>query len=486
MSLSHESRIELKPSHVHYRAWWMIPLSYEGLAPVMAAFDCVWIIGLSAVVEFGYHAIAIKERGDVAAAIGSGIIVAVLFCTILNSRGLYRPSKLLSTNFKIGEALLIWTWMFVCFAAVAFALKVGSLFSRGTVLLFFGIGLLAVAVSRAGLARIARHVIAAGLLSVRRVVMLTDSEQTFGRSAAFSLKRYGYTLSRVFTVNGQDGDDGSDVTACLGDLIRYVRQRRPDEIILAIQWHQTPLIQRIMSELRAVPVPVRLLGDPALGWLLERPLVELGAAKAVELQRAPLSRVQRTVKRAIDITAAGVGLILLLPVFGLMAAVIRLDSPGPILFQQSRVGFNGRGFRIYKFRTMKTLEDGATVRQVRKDDERITRTGRILRRFSLDELPQLVNVLKGEMSLVGPRPHARAHDDDYSKLIAEYSTRHKMKPGITGWAQVNGCRGETARVNLMKCRVEHDLWYVDHWSVWLDIKILGRTVIHLFKACDVY
>ena len=149
-------------------------------------------------------------------------------------------------------------------------------------------------------------------------------------------------------------------------------------------------------------------------------------------------------------------------------------------------GFNGRPFRIYKFRTMTTLEDGSVVRQARQGDERVTRAGRVLRRWSLDELPQLLNVLRGEMSLVGPRPHALAHDSEYDQLIASYAVRQKMKPGITGLAQINGCRGETPHVDMMRRRVEYDLQYFDCWSVWVDLKILATTVLQAFIRRDAY
>ena len=155
----------------------------------------------------------------------------------------------------------------------------------------------------------------------------------------------------------------------------------------------------------------------------------------------------------------------------LTALWIKLDSPGPIFFLQTRNGFNGHAFRIVKFRSMHVLEDGDTIRQATRADPRVTKIGRWLRRTNIDELPQLFNVLYGNMSLVGPRPHAAAHNSEYEKLIANYAFRYHVKPGITGWAQVNGYRGETPFTDLMEKRVELDLWYINNWSMWLDIKI---------------
>jgi undecaprenyl-phosphate galactose phosphotransferase/putative colanic acid biosynthesis UDP-glucose lipid carrier transferase len=157
-----------------------------------------------------------------------------------------------------------------------------------------------------------------------------------------------------------------------------------------------------------------------------------------------------------------------------------------VIFRQRRNGFNGRPFEIYKFRTMNVLEDGAVVRQAKKSDSRVTAVGRLLRRSSIDELPQLFNVLKGDMSLVGPRPHALAHDNEYGRLIANYAFRHHVKPGITGWAQVNGFRGETTRIESMMERIEADLWYINNWSLWLDLRIMLITCFEVARGRAAY
>jgi undecaprenyl-phosphate galactose phosphotransferase/putative colanic acid biosynthesis UDP-glucose lipid carrier transferase len=172
-----------------------------------------------------------------------------------------------------------------------------------------------------------------------------------------------------------------------------------------------------------------------------------------------------------------VALVALLPLMLITALLIKLDSPGPALFKQKRDGFNQQVFNIYKFRTMHVLEDGPGVKQAIRNDPRVTRLGRWLRKSSIDELPQLFNVIRGDMSLVGPRPHAKCHNSEYEKLIAYYAFRHHVKPGLTGWAQVNGYRGETRRVEQMQRRVEHDLWYINNWSPWLDLRILLQTVV---------
>jgi len=198
---------------------------------------------------------------------------------------------------------------------------------------------------------------------------------------------------------------------------------------------------------------------------------------SLQLTRAPLSWLERAQKRAFDVTLAAGALIALAPAFAVVALAILLESGQPVFFLQRRYGFNQEEFRIIKFRTMTTLDDGDVVRQVTRNDRRVTRVGRFLRKWNIDELPQLINVLKGDMSLVGPRPHALSHNREYERKIALYARRHNVLPGITGWAQVKGFRGETDTDEKMRARVEHDLYYIDNWSVWFDLKILLRTVL---------
>jgi putative colanic acid biosysnthesis UDP-glucose lipid carrier transferase len=191
-------------------------------------------------------------------------------------------------------------------------------------------------------------------------------------------------------------------------------------------------------------------------------------------------------KRALDLAAAIPAFIILAPLLAVLAVLVRLDSKGPALFRQKRSGICGRSFEILKFRTMHVMEDGAEIVQARQSDPRTTRVGRWLRRYSLDELPQLINVLKGDMSLVGPRPHARAHDEYYAPRIADYCHRHGVKPGMTGWAQVNGLRGPTPTLETMAARIDHDVWYVRHASFALDLKILLRTPFEIFRPRNAY
>ncbi|MEA2740075.1 MAG: hypothetical protein QOH05_3382 [Acetobacteraceae bacterium] len=231
---------------------------------------------------------------------------------------------------------------------------------------------------------------------------------------------------------------------------------------------------------------VGLTTDESISQLWQTSSRQVGTTGATALRDTALTPAQCAAKRVLDLVLAGLVLLFILPVMVTIAVLIRLDSPGPVFFRQRRIGLNGQLFQIYKFRTMTALDDGAVIHQARPGDERVTRTGAILRRFSLDEVPQLFNVLKGEMSLVGPRPHALAHDIEYSRAIASYQSRHRVKPGITGWAQVNGWRGATPELSLMTTRIEHDIWYIDHWSIVLDLKILALTASEVVSPRNAY
>jgi exopolysaccharide biosynthesis polyprenyl glycosylphosphotransferase len=221
-------------------------------------------------------------------------------------------------------------------------------------------------------------------------------------------------------------------------------------------------------------VLVVLVDSPDL--LATSRVVEFGHALAIEVLRRPLSAFDLFLKRSFDLIVATTGLIVLSPFMLLVALAIKFDSPGPVLFRQTRHGFNKTRIRVFKFRTMTTAENGSQFRQAVRNDPRITRVGRLLRRTNIDELPQLLNVLLGQMSIVGPRPHATAHNMMFEKRIGSFARRHNVKPGLTGWAQVNGCRGETDTLDKMERRVELDLQYIDNWSFLFDLRICVLTL----------
>ncbi|MDE2181434.1 MAG: exopolysaccharide biosynthesis polyprenyl glycosylphosphotransferase [Alphaproteobacteria bacterium] len=242
----------------------------------------------------------------------------------------------------------------------------------------------------------------------------------------------------------------------------------------------------LLEGLAEIPRSVCLVPDQFTASCLRQKISLIGKNVAIEVQREPLNAAQRGIKRAIDIAASAAAILFLSPLLITVAIAVKLDSPGPALFCQTRTGYRGRVFRILKFRTMTVLEDGPVVPQASRNDRRVTKFGAWLRRSSIDELPQLFNVLKGDMSLVGPRPHAVAHDVLYEREIVNYSLRQHVLPGITGWAQVNGWRGGTSRVDDMRKRIEHDIWYVRHCSLLLDLQIMARTLFEIFHQPNAY
>jgi undecaprenyl-phosphate galactose phosphotransferase/putative colanic acid biosynthesis UDP-glucose lipid carrier transferase len=268
--------------------------------------------------------------------------------------------------------------------------------------------------------------------------------------------------------------------------IEFAQVNRAEKVLLALPWSDAQRHALVCEQLRALPLQILLLPDQIASALLSRPTRQAGSRFALEFSRAPLSTTELAMKRTLDIVGASLAIVLLFPLLLLVCVAIKLDSRGPILFRQKRMGFNGRMFTIFKFRSMRVLENGPAIRQATRNDDRVTRVGRMLRASSIDELPQLINVLRGDMSLVGPRPHALAHDTEYGDSIADYAFRHHVKPGITGWAQVNGLRGETARVELMIKRVEYDLWYIRNWSIWLDLWTLARTCLEVLRRQNAY
>jgi Undecaprenyl-phosphate glucose phosphotransferase len=466
-----------------------LPISYKAIPSLVAVFDFVWVLLLGIGVGVAHNAVDHSGHGALRTYIGSAIVVAALFSAFASAAELHRPSNLLQIRRQIGRALLIWVMVFACLAIVAVELQIGPMFSRGAMLAFFAGGIFAIAISRILLARVLAFVVAVGALARRRIALVGAADLLANDDLLPIIERYGCSISRVFALpEGLRTPNTAKhaIAARMSEVVAYARSADVDEILLAMSWSDVDLIEKAAAALKVLPIPVKLVPDLAVGRLLARPLSEFGSAKVVEIQSAPLSAAARGLKQTLDQCLAGAALILLGPLFALTALAIRLESPGPAFFMQVRVGFNGRRFRIYKFRTMSTMDDGPVIRQAGRNDRRVTRLGRLLRKLSIDELPQLLNVLRGEMSLVGPRPHALAHDDEYSRRIASYAMRRKMKPGITGWAQVNGCRGETPDVGAMQRRVDHDLWYIECWSFWLDLRILAMTAIQLLRPRNVY
>jgi putative colanic acid biosysnthesis UDP-glucose lipid carrier transferase len=270
-----------------------------------------------------------------------------------------------------------------------------------------------------------------------------------------------------------------------GDVRQYVNARHIDVVFIARQTH-APGVGELLDDLRDTTSSVYLIPDVSLYDLIQARVGDVDGIPVIALCESPLHGTRGAMKRFTDIVFSALMLIVAAPLMFLIALAIKLDSPGRVLFKQDRYGLDGERIVVYKFRTMTVCENGACVVQATRNDSRVTRVGKILRRTSLDELPQLINVLQGRMSLVGPRPHAVAHNEEYRKLISGYMVRHKVTPGMTGLAQVSGCRGETSTLDDMRRRVQYDLEYLRHWCWLLDIKIMLRTVVLLFRDKRAY
>ncbi|HEX4113388.1 MAG TPA: exopolysaccharide biosynthesis polyprenyl glycosylphosphotransferase [Stellaceae bacterium] len=281
------------------------------------------------------------------------------------------------------------------------------------------------------------------------------------------------------------------------ELIVFVQREAIDEIFIALPWSADNRVLDLLRRFRPLPLPVRLAPESTL---LHPALIgqdAAGAALTPVIRLTPLSPWGQFVKSSVDRLIAAIALLCLSPLLAAIAVAVKLTSRGPVLFRQQRLGFNNRPFSVYKFRSMRAARTAAdTLKQAKRDDSRVTAVGAFIRRWSLDELPQLLNVLRGDMSLVGPRPHPiwrqasdlwdQAGSEPLDAIIQEYATRHRVKPGITGWAQISGYRGETATIERMHKRVELDIYYIDHWSLWFDFKIIMRTFLALCHAQGAY
>lgn len=318
-----------------------------------------------------------------------------------------------------------------------------------------------------------------GELSYQRVAVIGARLDVMNFLLAGDLWRQGHQVTDTLYLEDVSGPDGRPDLDAIADFARSSLRRQADSMVIVAALHDLDAMEHLVNEMKRFSLNVVYAPATRNRTLKFLDVVPIGANNALRFIRKPLSDFAVFAKRAMDIVLAGIGLLLLTPLFAVVALLIKLDSVGPIIFRQARRGFNGESFMIWKFRSMSVMESGHEMTQAQKGDARVTRIGKFLRSSSIDELPQLVNVLLGQMSIVGPRPHAIVHDDELGKVIATYAHRQRIKPGITGWAQVNGFRGETNTFEAMQGRTFHDLHYIDNWSLLLDVWILVLTVFSI-------
>lgn len=472
--MTSDTGFEYSQPHRVTAASWRIPLSVQCLGWLIAAFDLALVAMVSGVTDALYHFVTLQTTVSPLSYLAMGALIFLNFALIGAARGAYRLERLRNLRGQLREVTLAWGASIVVFLGVAFSLKISSDLSRGATLLFFAGGWVALAMFRAAIVHLIRAEQAVRLFAPVGAVVLGEYSELSKVDWCSRLERDGYALHRVVSYISRRGPN--DMERAMRETISAGRADGVQAVFVVMPWNAIREIEKICSTLKGLPIPVRLLADHRVSQFLAHGLETIGGAPAAQLQRAPLSKSEQAVKRCMDLAMALAGLVLLFPLLVFTAIAIKLDSPGPVLFWQTRNGFNGRTFRIAKFRSMHVAEDGDVIRQAARGDARLTRLGGWLRKTSIDELPQLWNVLRGDMSVVGPRPHAAAHNREYEQLIASYALRNHVKPGLTGWAQINGFRGATATVDLMRQRVDFDLHYINNWSVWLDLRIIIRTV----------
>jgi putative colanic acid biosynthesis UDP-glucose lipid carrier transferase len=296
-------------------------------------------------------------------------------------------------------------------------------------------------------------------------------------------------VSGFFDDRSQDRlgmEAGTKLVGNLGDVAAYVKENGTDVIFIALPIRHVKRVMNLLDDLRDTTASIYYVPDIFVFDLIQARSGEIQGIPVVAMCETPFYGYRGLTKRLTDVAISVIVLLLLLPLLVLIAVMVKLSSPGPVIFKQRRYGLDGAEIAVYKFRTMRVTEDGSQIKQATRSDSRITPFGALLRRTSMDELPQLINVLQGRMSLVGPRPHAVAHNEEYRKLIKGYMVRHKVLPGITGLAQVNGCRGETTQLQDMEARVNYDLDYLRHWSPMLDFKIILLTIVKVFRDEKAY
>jgi len=376
------------------------------------------------------------------------------------------------------RVLVRWGGIVAGLLFLAFAFKMGAEFSRKVVLTWFVITPVALCVSQA----------------VRLRASWFEAQMPARRYIIVGVNEVGLELARRLSADGFSGFfdfrspervgpllDADRFAGHCRDLAEYVRTRAVGVVYIALPLANVPRLSALINALRDTTASVYFVPDAFAFDLIQGRVAAVNGMPVLSVCDTPFHGTDALLKRSMDLTLGGCAFLLAGPLILLIAAAVKLSSRGPVLFRQRRYGLHGEEITVYKFRSMTVCEDGPEVTQATAQDQRVTRIGRFLRRTSLDELPQLLNVLEGTMSLVGPRPHAVAHNEKYRRLINGYMLRHKVRPGITGLAQVNGLRGETETVEKMAERVRYDLEYLRNWSPWLDAEILIRSLIVVWR-----
>ena len=399
-------------------------------------------------------------------------ISAALFLLVSEFRSVYRSARLESYLQIAGK--IIGSWLIVAFLliALAFLTKSSSVFSRVIITSWLIIVPILLITERI--------LIYLGLRFMRAQGANTRTYIIFG-----SVEN-GLLLQQKINQTPWAGLTLTGIAESYDGLLELINEKHIDYVFITNAENNPEITRKVIVGLSDSTASVYIVPQLFLNKEFDAGWVTLGNTPMITVNDHPFYGSYWLLKKLEDLILGCLIFLLALPLMILIAIAIKITSKGPIFFKQRRYGLNGEIIQVIKFRTMKTMDDGAVVVQASRDDPRITPLGRILRKTSLDELPQFWNVLQGTMSIVGPRPHAIAHNEEYRQLIEGYMLRHKVKPGITGWAQVNGLRGETETINKMKSRIQYDLYYINHWSIWFDLKIIFMTIINGFTSKTAY
>jgi Undecaprenyl-phosphate glucose phosphotransferase len=421
-------------------------------------------------------------------------VAAVGFPALLHATGSYHPNTFLNPLPRLTSIIACWLLMFGGIATFAFVWKVGADLSRGWLLSWAVSGLFFAFAFRFMLAHFVRRLNRNGQLNRRAVLVGGGLAADHVIATLNASHDTGLTVLGVFDDRGEDRApltaQGLHRLGTIGDLIDFVRSTRVDTLILTLPVTAESRLLQILERLWVLPVDIRLSAQDQRMRFRPRAYSYIGNLALLDLFDRPLGDWGPYLKTFEDKVIASLAMVLLSPVFALVALAVKWESKGPVFFKQKRYGFNNELIEVYKFRSMYVDHADVNARKlVSKDDPRVTRVGRFIRKTSLDELPQLINVLKGELCLVGPRPHATlasAAGNLYETVVDGYFARHKVKPGMTGWAQINGWRGETDTAEKIERRVEHDLYYIENWSLTFDLYILARTPLALLNTKQAY
>lgn len=413
------------------------------------------------------------------------LLSLVLFEWLAGLHGLYATWRLRPLHVEVRLVSIVWAEVAVGLVLVGFVFKVTALYSRLLISVWLLLVPLMLALVRWALRQRGDNSVGgfSRLVFVGATVTARRMAERFAESSDFGVRVDGVYEDRTV---GRVVSTALPLLGKTDELLVAARDGRVDCVYITLPMHAEKRILELVNALADTTASVYVVPDPFIFDMMHATWTEVMGHPVISIYESPFSGPNGVLKRIEDVVLALLILILILPLMLTLVALVKLTSPGPALFRQHRYGLNGEIVEVWKFRSMTVCDDGDVVVQACKGDSRLTRLGAFLRRTSLDELPQFINVLQGGMSIVGPRPHAVAHNEQYRRLIHGYMLRHKVKPGITGWAQINGWRGETDTLDKMKKRVEYDLYYMRNWSLWFDLRIVFLTVFKGFVGKHVY